>query len=452
MPAIEFVGQSRHDSDNKVANTSRLINCYREPTESGNILKTVLGTELISATTQVIATSSTIVNEQWYVSIGQRIIGVSQAGTVTELGNISFDPNTNMSSNNQYLTICYNGVYQVYDTVLASFPGVQFGAFSDIGSVAFLGQRTFLSERNGRRFQWSNVITPQTINGLAFATAESKDDNIVRLVAINGLLWIFGTRSIERWYLTNQSSVVAPVAGGTTEVGLKTFNSFVAFPNGGFFIGSDNKAYIVEGQNIQPISSTGVETAISQGILSYCWHYQDEGHEIIVVGFEDRPAFCYDFSTAEWHERANNKLDPITINTCAFVYGGFYAADQLGRIVKLTRNSLDVDQPLISTAISRTLNNTGTPFRVAKLEIQTITGTGLVSQPSVPVSINLRTSKDRGQNWSPEMTRQLGIQGEYTKRVIWRSLGRFESTLTAELSWSDPIETPVEATVWVDLV
>ena len=41
MPALEFTGQSATDDDNRVANTSRLVNVYRQGNETGPTQQTV---------------------------------------------------------------------------------------------------------------------------------------------------------------------------------------------------------------------------------------------------------------------------------------------------------------------------------------------------------------------------------------------------------------------------
>lgn len=452
MPTIEFVGQSRRDDDSRALTTARLINCYREPSESGWILKSVPGTDLVTGSSQVIATASALVGQVPYFTIGRRLFRLSQAGVLTEISTVEFDTNTVLAANNNFLVSSINGVYQVYNTTTSQYMTVQTGAFSDVGSVTFLGQRTFSSERNGRRFQWSNVAAPQTINGLNFASAESKDDNIVRISAVNGLLWLFGTTSVERWYLTNDTRVIAPVSGAVMEIGIKTFLAFTTSPNGATFVGSDNKVYQINGQDAQPISTTGVETSIVNGTITGCFYYQDEGHEFVCITFADRPAWCYDLSTAEWHERAEQAEDAWTVTTVVQAYGKFYAADNLGNISIFRQNFSDYNKPLRRTAISRTLTQEGKSFIVAKLELMTETGLTRPTEPNTETQLILKLSQDRGLNWGPPKPKPLGIQGQYDTRVIWRALGRFPSTLTASLSWSDPVNTPINTSVWIDIV
>jgi hypothetical protein len=52
--------------------------------------------------------------------------------------------------------------------------------------------------------------------------------------------------------------------------------------------------------------------------------------------------------------------------------------------------------------------------------------------------INLRWSNDGGHTWSNEYSAGAGKAGEYTKRVMFRRLGRARDRVY-EISMSDPI-------------
>ena len=43
MASIQLVAQSEQDSDNRSANTARMVNCYLEPVGSDMVIKSVLG-------------------------------------------------------------------------------------------------------------------------------------------------------------------------------------------------------------------------------------------------------------------------------------------------------------------------------------------------------------------------------------------------------------------------
>jgi hypothetical protein len=88
-----MVGQSASDADNRQANTSRLINFYREACggTAGHQLKSVLGTELLGTlepstgpTLNVRAISE--IGGTMYVVSGGTLFTVTTAGVETEIG------------------------------------------------------------------------------------------------------------------------------------------------------------------------------------------------------------------------------------------------------------------------------------------------------------------------------------------------------------------------------
>jgi hypothetical protein len=94
-----------------------------------------------------------------------------------------------VSGNNGDVLIVAGGKYYRWDGTTLDQPTV--GAFSDFGSVDFVGGYTMLTELGGRLFQWSALANSDSLPGLNFASAEARDDAIIRGVAINRNYWIF---------------------------------------------------------------------------------------------------------------------------------------------------------------------------------------------------------------------------------------------------------------------
>lgn len=437
MPLVEFVGQSSQDSDNKSANTSRLINCYEEITggRTGRVLKSVPGMQDFAALTSPLVRDMAQIDGVIYAVAGGDFFSVTSAGVVTDLGNVTDSVDTTISGNNGVVTIAADGNYYTWDGATLTEPTA--GAFSDFGSVTFIGQRTVLTEAGGRRVQWSDVADPDTLGGLDFATTEARDDNNLRAVAFGSFLWIFKERSLERWYLTGQDDIFAPLAGGALDVGLKAYRLITQTPRSLFFVGSDNKVYLASG-DIQPVSTIAVETAIFQGSPTACFYYQDEGHEFCVIKFDDRASWVYDISTGRWHERAEGlDLGPWSATASVEAFGSFYVGDAFGRVRKLSQTQLDGTTPLIRQATGNSLWMEGNRFRVKKMEILARMGRG-------DVSVALEVSEDFGETFGDPKVRSFGATGRYENRAVWRNLGQFRQ-ITPRISWSDAAQTPIDA-------
>ena len=455
MPFVEFVGQSRKDGNRSSADPSRLLNLYREPVagqQSSHILKSVLGTVAFADTGEVFTRAAREIEGGMFVISGGYLFSVDSAGSETQLGAVVDDTATTLSGNNGNVCVTANGRYWVWDidgATLSEPDLASDAAFSDVGSAFFLGQRTFLTERDGRRVQWSSLADPTTFDALDFATTESRGDKNLRGLPINDRAWLFKEESIEVWALTGATDVVTPLQ--TLDIGLRGFNLLASYPNGAFFVGSDGVVYLAGGAGLQPISTTAVETSIENDSPARCFYHEDEGHKFCVIRFPHRPAWVYDISTGEWHERAYGaELGAWPVVETVKAYGNWYAASDLGNIDRLARVNADVSEPLLRRAVSRTLLNGGEYFTVPELELYADQGAGSIVDDGAQIDVRcwIRISRDRGNTWGLQKTRSLGKQGEYAKRTRWTSLGRARA-MNFEFNMADPVDMPIQASAKV---
>jgi hypothetical protein len=419
------------------------VNCYVEPVGDQITLKSVLGMSSFATVPGVFARALAEVGGVLYVAQGGGLYSVTSDGTVTSLGSITDSAETTISSNNGNVTVAAGGNYYVWDGSTLSTPTA--GAFSDFGSVEYFGSLTVLTERNGQRVQWSDVLDPTTLDGLNFATANAYDDDLLRVLAIGGSLWMFGERSIEQWY--QNGADLAPVAGAAIEFGLKAYGLLSRTPNGAFFVSSDNKVRLMQG-GMQVISNRAVETALAQNTATHCFFYQDEGHDICVVRFSDRPAWCYDISTARWHERAEgDTFEAWSAVGSNKAFGKWNVLTEVGTLYQLERTNNDATGALLRQVTSVTLVNEGQRFRVKRFEVEGRVG---FSDLGRDASVSLQMSKDHGMTWTDAKTRSMGDLGEYQQRMVWRSLGQYRNA-TFRLTISDAAELPISNTAYLEV-
>ncbi|MGB1215534.1 MAG: hypothetical protein ACPG4X_19345 [Pikeienuella sp.] len=452
MPLFEFVGQSSQDSDNSQVATSRLLNMYREPVKLGDktdyVLKSTLGTTPFADLETVFMRAMERVGLVVMVVAGGSVYRIDGNRVVTNFGEVVDSEQTTISGNNGITTVCAGGKYYTVDGGVISEPAP--GAFSDFGSVSYFGNYTILLERDGRRFQWSDLTDPHTLPGLNFATTEARDEFNIRGMPIGNNFWIFKNRSTEIWYLTGASgaNAFARVSGGVNDVGLLRFDLVTKHPAGAFFVGSDGIAYLTDGGGIRPISTTAVETAIAEETPTNCFYYEDEGHKICVIRFQDRPAWCLDISTGEWHERSEGTDHGAWCAVASvYSYGHWNVGTDLGQMYRLVRNNQDVSGEMRRTAVSRTMSNDQGLFVIDKVEF-----TGRVGKADLgrDASCWIRVSRNNGQTWSEPKKRSLGALGEYEKRITYRNMGQFRQA-TVEINVSDPAEIPINAAASVDI-
>lgn len=445
---VEFVGQTRADADNATAAPAKLVNLYRERLGERTVLKSVPGMVSFSSLATVLGRQMIEVNDTLYAVAGGFLYSVDSAGNDTSLGSVTDDIDTTMAGYSTNVMVTAGGNYYVWDG--STFGAVTGGAFSNVGSVTFLSGWTILTEKNGSRFEWTELQDPSTRNALYVATAEANDDPLRRGLVSGGNLYLFGHHSTEIWGLTGQAgaSAFARLAGGVIDTGLKS--SALAVDTGGsvFFVGDDDLVYLMAGAGLRNVASPAVSTAIAQGSPTNVFYYEEDGHKFCVVRFSDRPAWVYDMAMDEWHERATgNELEEWSAVASARVYGRWMVVDNTGTVSSLQRVNTDLGATMLRKAVSNTLEVNGDRFRVSMMEVRARTG---FSDLGRDAQIILRLSGDRGATWGPPKPRDIGGLGNYSDRAVWRSLGQFR-TLTAEISMGDATDAPIFADMRLEI-
>lgn len=434
---------SVQDDDNRSAATGRLLNCYRQvmpwQDRTRYTLKSVLGTEPHVETGGVGFQAATDHKKDLYTVLGGVLYRVSASGVVVALGSVSFG-DTSISSNGDSVTVAAGGSFFVWDG--GTVQRVLQTAFSGVGSVDYLDQRTLVTERGGNKWAWSEVADPQDFPGLNFSSADGEDDSILRILGLNGRVVIFKEKSREVWYNTGQSgaNAFARVAGGVRQVGLKSYGLLTRTEDGVFFIGSDNIARLtMDGLSAQKIPHPPLETSLEQGQPTECFFYEDEGQKFCVVRFADRPSWVLDLASGEWHERAEGpQHDPWCVRGAVDLGGAWYTVNNLGQVWRLTRNNTDVSGALRRTAISPTQYY---PNR-ATVDLIEIYGRTGYSDLGRNAEIMLRLSRDGGDTWTEEKRRSMGTVGGHPQRMTWRRQG-LARQLTIEASITDAAELPI---------
>lgn len=446
---VEFVGQSLQDGGNRAAEPSRLINFYREPLGGKAVLKSVLGQELLVDFGTVFMRDIERIGSKFYAATGGKLRSLTEGGVKAVLGDINDSEETTIDGNNGDVTVVAGGAYYLWNGTTLSTPAA--GQFSNFGSCCYIGGYTILTERNGRQFCWSDLLDASTLPALNFATAEARDDSLLRCFAIRGNLWLFKEQSAEIWYATGQSGAEAflRLSGGVFDIGLKGYSLLAGFDGGAFFVGDDNVAYITQGSAPTPVSAghSGVTYSIENETPDHCFFYEDGDHKFCVIAFRDRPSWCFDITTGEWHERASGKDgDWGVANAVKGASSWFCGADD-GKVYRMTRNNTDAARELQRTAVSKALYLEQS-FSVDLLELFGRVG---FSDLGRDAQCWIRLSRDRGMTWGPEKWISLGDLGEYGKKLRKRSLGWCEDSLVVELNISDPAEVSFDAVARVEV-
>ena len=475
---VEFSSHSGRDSLNPSAQTGRLLNCYREPLVPGGKgqyqIRAVPGMEPFSSIDRVLMRALTVYDGKMLAICGGALFRADRPGVI--LADVGESADTTVSQNTGVLTIAANGTYQTWDGTALATPAP--GALSDpgveIGSVSYLGGYTILTERDGRRFQWSALADPKTFSGLDFASAETTDAPIIRGVVWRDVLMLFKRDSLEQWTRTGLASAKAfqRIPGGDIETGLADFGLVTLLPNGLAFVGSDGRVYIWGG-SLTPISTPPVEVMLTEKRPERMFFYERRGHGFICLVFRDAPAWCYDVATGEWHERGEDD-GPWSARASVKFNGKWFVGTDTGQVARLSSRCADFGRPLVRRARSLPVAN-AKPFIVHRVELFPRVGMdrqsdagALLDDDEVALGysatrilgddgadgreaqIGIRTSRD-GLTWGPLKERSLGQPGRFQTVVKWLNLGQFRRMASFELVLSSTTDIPIISTAEVEI-
>lgn len=440
---MEVFGPSAADQSNPQANPARLLNMFREPvpvaTQWGkprHLLRQVQGLKQWADSGEIFARDLINMDGVLHGAFGNHLYRFGADGTPAQLAPLRAGP-TYLARNAERITIASDGHYFVWSGTFLSEPAP--GAFDRFGSVSYLAGRTILTELDGNRFQWSDIDDPSTLNGLNFASAEQRDDKLLRGLAVSGVLMLFGERSTEIWSATGLggASAFGLLPGAVVDTGIKAPALAVAIGGGVFCIGSDGIAYIAAGTQWQAVSTPAVNTAIAGSDPKRCLYWEYRGHKFAAVTFGSCPAWVYDLTTQEWHERAQGQ-GPWQAAVAVPYGSGFAFGATDGKVYTPVLDGTDAGGTLYRQATSGLLDNGGGYFTIDECEFGASYGFQQMNQSA---ALQLEVSRD-GVTWGRSESVDLGFDGDFMKRAVFRRLGTSRK-FAMRLTLSDPCDFSV---------
>jgi len=261
-------------------------------------------------------------------------------------------------------------------------------------------------------FAHSDLNDLTTWNSIDVYTAESSPDKIVALKALNGQLWLFGSKGYEVWYNAGgdnvSSATWARVPGTFTQIGCAAANSVAVIRGHIFWLGSSkdgaNIVWVSDGYNARRISTRALESTISgYDSIDAAWGFTYEylGHHFYVLTFQEgNDTFVYDITENEWHNwRYRN---PTTgeqgrhraVNHAYFERKNLVGDYTNGNIYELSQTTYtDNGDPIVWERYFSHFENVKQRISWYMLQLDMLTGSALLDTASYPdgVSVNSLT-------------------------------------------------------------
>ena len=277
---------------------------------------------------------------------------------------------------------------------------------------------------------FSAVGNGRSIDPLDFATAENEPDALLDVGVLDGVIFFFGTESIEPWGATGDADLpYAPIQQRVFEQGVIATGCVVFVDNTFYWIGKDGITYRND-EVPKAVSDDGIVERSRASTSHRLWLFEDERHKFIAQR-HDLNTMCLDVTTQEWSERQS-------YGRSNWRAGPGFGDDETGTIWELDGY---VDAGGVFTRVLRAGARLARAVIVNNLRLTCEVGTteylaGTYANPT----IEMRSSTDAANTWSDWESVTLGEQGSYRERVEWRALGMFDDPgMLFEFRVTDPV-------------
>lgn len=300
-------------------------------------------------------------------------------------------------------------------------------------SVTFLKLRFVITSAGTGQYQWSAINDGLSWDALDFATEESNPDNLVRVVADNGQLVLFGEFTTGFAGPTNSDDAAfGPIGAAAIEFGLASRTSLDKFDQSLIFLSKNRLGGVqvctLSGYSLQVVSNPDIETlfAAYSGIDSATgFSFRHQGHSFYQINFTaENVSWRYDGRTGDWakvessggRHRAELQLNHQNRSYVTdYETGNTYLFDPDA----LTDNGATIARQFIGRHLM-----TGNISRFAEVWIDMEMGVGTSTGQGANPQLMMQISKDGGKTWGNERWADIGRSGAYRGRATFRRLGR----------------------------
>lgn len=379
-----------------------------------------------------------------FAVIGTKFGEILEAGTFSELGNVTADANpatlcTNGDGGNQIFITSGNNGY-IYNLDTLAFSQVRTGA-TTMG--AHLDGYFLVLDADTSTFYISDLLDGTSWDPTDFAQRSIRPDPWVSMIVLDRYVWLLGEQTSEVWYNTGAGTFpFAPHPAGLIPFGCAAPFSPKVVASSVFWLAAtaDGEGQVVNASGFTP--QTVSTFALQVAFAGYDTRddaigdtYQDLGHTFYVLSFPTAGVtWAYDATptlqlpTADRWAKRGTWVSEGNVYTAwrplfhGFAFGEHLMLDRDGGTVFRMSATLGSDadsRPIRRLRRPPALFNNNARISVPEFEAFMEPGLGLTTGQGSNPLIALRYSTDGGKTWSSERTRSAGALGNYSARARW---------------------------------
>jgi hypothetical protein len=392
-----------------------------------------------------------------FVVVGSNLYELNADMTHTERGKLLTETGLVSITDNglQMLVVDGEGVLALTladNKTTSVIPNFPYGA----SSVATVDNTMVANDPNSQRFAISAVGDGLKWNPIDFASVEALPDNLVAIVPFNRLLFMFGTGSLQQfWNSGDASRPFVPVEGAFTEVGCVAPRSAAKDESGVYWLGADTRGgariYKSTGGAVSVVSTPAMDQAFAgaDGERPYVledaigYTFRQDGHVFYVLVFPtSQKTWLFDATTEGWSEYLewDTEWKRHRVNSTIYAFGKQIGGDFANGKLYEVSSRFFANDGRAQRALRATAHVSQNEANIVIGNLQVVCEPGVGLESGADPQMMLRTSKDGGFTWTPEMTRTMGVQGQYKGRTRWNRPCGSARDLVFEVSVSDPVK------------
>jgi len=404
----------------------------------------------------------------YYAVLGEALFSFDSAGVATSLGAIAGATRVSMAHNGLVLCIVVPGgnayTYTAATTTLAQITD---GDYQVSDTVSFKDGYFIFTATAGSNWFVSALNDPSSIDALDFGSAELNPDKIIASHVDHDEVYILGEETTEVFQNIGGSGFpFQRIPGASFEKGVHSKYSAIEWENDFYFVGggkNEKSSIFRAGGSTKPVkvSTDAIDYLIQKFTSaeiaeSYSFSYSIAGSSFVGFTFRsvniDSRTFVYNVTASRLSERNVWFEQQTGITTGAwrpasidFVYSKLLVSDFAdGRIGYLSDSTYtEYGATILREKIIPPISVGGDSIYIHGLELTPESGTGLISGQGSNPLIMMDYSDDGARTWVNESWKALGASGEigqYSRRVVWRRLGRAPAHRVFRFRVSDPIK------------
>jgi hypothetical protein len=366
--------------------------------------------------------------------VGGRLLGISDGelfDEVTAKGGVPGGGPASIAGNETGVMACAGAGLYTYD-------GVTFGQvtlpdnFNAI-KVAEGASRFVVIRENSGRFYFTPPLN-RTFDNIDFSTAESESDQLLDALFMDDILILFGRETVEFWPNTTDNNLpFQALEGRVFERGIKATGCATQLGGSFAWVTDVNTVCIDTENNI--VSNPGIHERIAASTLVRLFNFFIDGAEFLALRLDDETQ-VYNTRTGTWSRFESVEAGNWLANCHA---GGVFGSEN-GHTLEFGDEYTEMGDALERRfRAGFPLNGGAVNISNVRLRVNPGQTSFLEGEYANPI-VEMRLSPNVGQTWGLWKQTNLGVQGEYRKRIEWRALGVASAPgFVAEFRVSDPV-------------